>query len=314
MEKTLIVVCGPTASGKTRLGIELCKVLQGEVVSADSMQIYRGMNIGTAKPTMEERDGIVHHMLDVADPGESYSVARYVEEATACVEDIFARGKRPVVVGGTGLYIDALIKGRQFADFQPQSGHREILQNRIREQGIAPLLEELHRVDPETAARLYPRDEKRIIRALEVYLETGTTISAHNRASQSLPPRYQAAVIGLSFADRADLRERINRRVDQMVAQGLVQEVQGLLTQGIPRNCTAMQAIGYKELAVCLEQGAPMTQAVEEIKLRSRQYGKRQLTWFRRVPSVHWHLWGEAPDFTNALQDSIQFLREMGLE
>ena len=314
MINTLIVICGPTASGKTKLGIELCKALGGEVISADSMQIYRGMNVGTAKPSLEEREGIPHHMLDVADPWEPYSVARYVEEATACVEDILARGKRPVVVGGTGLYIDALIRGRQFADAPPKSGHREALQNQLREQGIEPLLEELHRVDPEAAARLHPRDEKRIIRALEVFRETGVTITHHNRESGRLPPRYEAAVIGLTFADRAVLKARIDRRVDQMMAQGLPREVQSLLDGGIPRDCTAMQAIGYKELAACLDRNGPLSEAAEEIKLRSRQYAKRQLSWFRREQSIHWHLWGEEPDFSIALQDSIQFLRGKGLE
>ena len=169
-------------------------------------------------------------------------------------------------------------------------------------------------MDPEAAARLHPRDEKRIIRALEVYRETGVTISRHNRESQALPPRYDAAVIGLSFADRALLKARIDRRVDQMMAQGLPWEVQGLLDRGTPRSCTAMQAIGYKEMAACLERGRPPGEAAEEIKLRSRQYAKRQLSWFRRDPAIHWHLWGEAPDFTIALQDSIQFLREQGLE
>ncbi len=314
MTKTLIVVCGPTASGKTKLGIELCKTLGGEVVSADSMQVYRGMDIGTAKPSLEEREGVPHHMLDVAEPWESYSVARYVEEATACVEDILARGKRPIVVGGTGLYIDALIKGRQFAGADFHSGHREALEEQLRIGGIEPLLEELHRVDPEAAARLHPRDEKRIIRALEVYRETGVTISHHNRESGRLPPRYEAAVIGLTFADRALLKARIDRRVDQMMEQGLLGEVQGLLARGIPRSCTAMQAIGYKELAACLERGGTPAKAAEEIKLRSRQYAKRQLSWFRREASIHWHLWGGSPDFTIALQDSIQFLRAQGLE
>ena len=314
MTKKLIVVCGPTASGKTRLGIELCKALGGEVVSADSMQVYRGMDIGTAKPTPAEREGVPHHMLDVAEPWEAYSVARYVEEATACVEEILARGRRPVVVGGTGLYIDALIRGRQFAGVGSGGGHREALEQLLQEQGIGPLLEELRRVDPEAAGRLHPRDTKRIIRALEVYRETGMTISHHNRESSRLPPRYEADFIGLGFADRAALKTRIDQRVDQMMKQGLLEEVQGLLAREIPRGCTAMQAIGYKEIAACLERGAPPEEAAEEVKLRSRQYAKRQLSWFRRDPSIHWHLWEKTPDFTIALQDSIQFLREKGLE
>ena len=307
----LLVICGPTASGKTALAVALAKGTGGEVVSADSMQIYRRMDIGTAKPTAEEMDGVPHHMLDVADPGEDYSVARYVEEASACVEDILARGKLPIVAGGTGMYIDNLLAGRTFAAFTGK--WRQILQDRAAKEGIAALYRELEQVDPQRAARLHLADEKRIIRALEVWHETGETITEHDRRTAALPPRYEAARIGLTFADRADMWARIDRRVDQMMAAGLVEEVEGLLASGVPERCTAMQAIGYKEMAAALRAGRAVSEAAEEIKLRSRQYAKRQLTWFRREPSVKWITWEKIPDFSMALQNSTAYLEETGL-
>ena len=307
----LLVICGPTASGKTALAVALAKGTGGEVVSADSMQIYRRMDIGTAKPTAEEMDGVPHHMLDVADPGEDYSVARYVEEAAACVEDILARGKLPIVAGGTGMYIDNLLAGRTFAAFTGK--WRQILQDRAAKEGIAALYRELEQVDPQRAARLHLADEKRIIRALEVWHETGETITEHDRRTAALPPRYEAARIGLTFADRADMWARIDRRVDQMMAAGLVEEVEGLLASGVPERCTAMQAIGYKEMAAALRAGRAVSEAAEEIKLRSRQYAKRQLTWFRREPSVKWITWEKIPDFSMALQNSTAYLEETGL-
>ena len=307
----LLVICGPTASGKTALAVALAKGTGGEVVSADSMQIYRRMDIGTAKPTAEEMDGVPHHMLDVADPGEDYSVARYVEEASACVEDILARGRLPIVAGGTGMYIDNLLAGRTFAAFTGK--WRQILQDRAAKEGIAALYRELEQVDPQRAARLHLADEKRIIRALEVWHETGETITEHDRRTAALPPRYEAARIGLTFADRADMWARIDRRVDQMMAAGLVEEVEGLLASGVPERCTAMQAIGYKEMAAALREGRPAAEAAEEIKLRSRQYAKRQLTWFRREPSVKWITWEKIPDFSMGLQNSTAYLEETGL-
>lgn len=307
----LLVICGPTASGKTALAVALAKATGGEVVSADSMQIYRRMDIGTAKPTAEEMDGVPHHMLDVADPGEDYSVARYVADATACVEDILSRGKLPIVSGGTGLYIDNLLAGREFAAFT--GVWRQKLQDRAQREGIEVLYRELEQVDPQRAAKLHLADEKRIIRALEVWHETGETITEHDRRTAALPPRYEAVRIGLTFAERADMWERIDRRVDQMMAAGLVEEVEGLLSSGVPESCTAMQAIGYKEMVAALREGRPMGEAAEEIKLRSRQYAKRQLTWFRREPSVKWITWEKIPDFSMALQNSTAYLEETGL-
>ncbi len=307
----LLVICGPTASGKTALAVALAKATGGEVVSADSMQIYRRMDIGTAKPTAEEMDGVPHHMLDVADPGEDYSVARYVSDATACVEDILSRGKLPIVAGGTGLYIDNLLAGREFAAFTGQ--WRQKLQERAEREGIEVLYRELEQVDPQRAAKLHLADGKRIIRALEVWHETGETITDHDRRTAALPPRYEAVRIGLTFAERADMWERIDRRVDQMMAAGLVEEVEDLLSSGVPESCTAMQAIGYKEMVAALREGRAVDEAAEEIKLRSRQYAKRQLTWFRREPSVKWIIWEKIPDFSMALQNSTAYLEEAGL-
>ena len=215
------------------MAVELAKAHNGEVVSADSMQIYRRMDIGTAKPTAEEMDGIPHHMIDVADPEEDFSVARYVELASACVDDILARGKLPIVAGGTGLYVDSLLSGRTFAAFSPESALRKELEEELAERGGEAMLEELSRVDPEAAARLHPNDHKRIVRALEVYRSTGKTISEHNRETRALPPRYEALTIGLNFQDRADLWARIDARVDQMAADGLEREVRELLSSGL---------------------------------------------------------------------------------
>ena len=310
----MIVICGPTASGKTALAAALARELGGEVVSADSMQVYRRMDIGTAKPTAEEMGDVPHHMIDVADPEENYSVARYVQEAIPVVDGILARGRVPIVAGGTGLYIDNLIAGRQFAPFPAESGLREELQARARREGLAALAAELAQVDPETAARLHPNDEKRIIRALEVWQATGRTLSQHDRESRAVPPRYAALTIGLDFADRADLRARIDRRVDEMMERGLEEEVRGLLAGGLSPGCTAMQAIGYKELAAALAEGRPAAEGAEEVKLRSRQYAKRQLTWFRRNRDVRWFRWEKDPEISKALAFSTRSAADCGLQ
>ena len=313
MPPKILVVSGPTASGKTALAVELALAHNGEVVSADSMQIYRRMDIGTAKPTRAEMRGVPHHMLDVADPEEDFSVARYVELAARCVDDILARGKLPIVAGGTGLYIDSLLSGRTFARFDPDSPLRRELEEELARRGGAALLEELARVDPDTAARLHPNDSKRIVRALEVYRSTGTTLTAHNAMTRSLPPRYDALTLTLAFQRREDMWDRIDRRVDRMMADGLAEEVRALLDSGVPDRCTAMQAIGYKEMAAALRGDGDTARAAEEIKLRSRQYAKRQLTWFRRDPAARWLLWDREPDLSAALQASTKYLSDFGI-
>ncbi len=311
-QKKLIVVCGPTASGKTKLGIELAKVYNGEIVSADSMQVYQYMDIGTAKPSTAEMQGIPHHMLSICSPEQPFSVALYVKKASECVDIILQRGKQPIIVGGTGLYIDSLCRGLEFADESPDRSVIADLQAEAKDKGLCVLYARLQDIDPDSAARMSPQDEKRILRALEVFLTTGKTQSEHNRLSKLRPPRYARATIGLSFQDREDLRQRINQRVDEMVAQGLFQELDALLARGTP--ATALQAIGYKEILQARAQGLPDSWAIEEIKLRSRQYAKRQLTWFRRTPDVHWILWDKHPDFSAALQNSRGFLASQGLE
>ena len=313
MAPKIVCVVGPTACGKTTLGVLLAKQFHGEVVSADSMQIYRGMTIGTAAPTEKEMDGVPHHMVAVADPAEQWSAARYAETAIPIIDDILARGKLPVLVGGTGLWLDAVVKGHGFAGGHAGGEVRKTLQKRLEAEGIEPLLEELRQVDPETAKRLHPADEKRILRALEVYLETGKTISAHNAETKDLPPRYDAIWIGLRFADREDMKALIDRRVDKMAEEGLVEEVRALLESGLPRNATALQAIGYKEFLGVLEGIATEAEALAEVKLRSRQYAKRQLTWLRRNPAIHWIEWEKERDFAKALQISTKILTAEGV-
>ena len=313
MPPKILVICGPTASGKTALAVELALRHHGEVVSADSMQIYRRMDIGTAKPTREEMRGVPHHMLDVADPEEDFSVARYVDMAARCVDDILARGRLPILAGGTGLYIDSLLSGRTFAPFQPDSPLRGQLEEQLRREGGAAMLSRLAQVDPDSAARLHPNDEKRIIRALEVYQSTGKTITQHNLETRAIPPRYDALTLALAFEQREDMWSRIDRRVDQMMDQGLVDEVQRLLDSGVPAKCTAMQAIGYKEMAAALLSHGDVSAGAEEVKLRSRQYAKRQLTWFRLNRAARWLLWGREPDFAAALQTSTEYMEEFGL-
>ena len=313
MPEKIICVVGPTACGKTKLGVLLAKRYDGEVVSADSMQIYKGMTIGTAAPTAEEMEGVPHHMIAVADPAEQWSAARYAQAAIPIVDDILARGKRPILVGGTGLWLDAVVRGRTFAGGHAGGAVRKELQDRLAREGIAPLLEELRQVDPEAAERLHPADEKRILRALEVYRETGKTISAHNAETAALPPRYDAVWIGLQFRDRADMKALIDRRVDKMVEEGLLEEVRQLLESGLPREATALQAIGYKEFLGVLDGTAAVEEAVAEVKLRSRQYAKRQLTWLRRNRDIHWIWWEKDRDFARALQVSTEILAAAGV-
>ena len=313
MPARIVCVVGPTASGKTKMGVALAKAFNGEVVSVDSMQIYRGMTVGTAAPTAEEMEGVPHHMIAVADPSESWSVARFVAMADDCVQDILRRGKLPVLVGGTGLYLDALVRGNSFAEGCAGTEVREALQKRMAQEGAAVLLEELRAIDPDAAAKLHLKDEKRILRALEVWQETGKTITEHNRETQAVPPRYEAVYIGLDFENRDDLRARIDRRVDTMVEKGLLQEVRDLLSSGIPRTATALQAIGYKQFLAVEEGCATEEEAVEEVKLRSRQYAKRQLTWLRRNEAIHWLRWGKEPNFQMALQKATEILTALGL-
>ncbi len=313
MAEKIVVVAGPTASGKTALGIALAKDFNGEIVSADSMQIYRGMDIGTAKASLAEREGIPHHMLDVAEPWEDYSVARYVEQAEACCRDILRRGKLPILVGGTGLYIDSLVSGRDFAAVDSDQGLREALSAEYDALGGEAMHRRLQEIDPERAAILHPGDKRRIVRALEVYRLTGMTITEHDRQTRALPKRFDAAAIHLNFKNRAALYARIDRRVDMMVEQGLFREVEGLLAAGLSPESTAMQAIGYKEAVRSLRGELRREEAVALIKQASRRYAKRQLTWFNRDKEALPILWEDEPDFEYARRLSTEFLHSRGL-
>ena len=312
MKPEIIVVCGPTATGKTRLGIALAQRYGGEIVSADSMQVYRGMDVGTAKADADERAAARHHMLDVADPGESYSVARYVEEAGRACDEILARGRLPILVGGTGLYIDSLIAGRDFADNQEDNALRRELDAEYDRRGGEAMLETLAAFDPERAAKLNPGDRRRILRAIEVYRLTGVTATEHDAETRRRPPRYEAARIILNYRDRADLYARIDRRVERMVENGLFDEVAALLDSGLSPDCTAMQAIGYKEAALALRGELTRDEAVALIQQGSRRYAKRQITWFSRWEDAHRIFFGREPDFEEALRSSTAFLLSRG--
>ena len=303
---SILCLAGPTASGKTALAVELAKELDGEVVSCDSMQVYRRMDIGTAKPSREEMQGIPHHMIDVAEPDEDFSVSRYCAMAAPIVDDIVARGKTAIIAGGTGLYMDSLIRGNDFAPF-PSTGVREKLEAEADEVGLPAMLARLREIDPDTADRV--SDRKRILRALEVYLETGETITEHNRKTRLIPPKYTPLWLGLDFADRGELYRRIDKRVDIMLEMGLMEEIRSLLDSGISEKCTAMQAIGYKEFVNALEGREPLSQAAEEVKKASRHYAKRQLTWFRRNPAVRW-LVRSGDDDREILASARQIIRD----
>lgn len=295
------------------MGVLLAKRLNGEVVSCDSMQIYRGMVIGTAAPTQEEMDGVVHHMVGTIDPNENYSVACYARDAAKCVDDILSRGKLPIIVGGTGLYLDALLKGHGFAEGQKGSALRTELEARMASRGGDALLEELQRIDPECAAHLHAADHKRIIRALEVFYETGKTMTQHNLETQCVPMRYEPIYIGLAYEEREEMKRIIDLRVDQMVKDGLFEEVRTLLSSGVSRSSTAFAAIGYKEALAYLDGLSSREAAIEEIKLRSRQYAKRQLTWLRRNSDIHWYYWKKTRDFSDCLSFSTEILTSDGV-
>ena len=301
----IICVVGPTASGKTKLAVQLAKLYDGEVVSCDSMQIYKHMDIGTAKPTKEEMEGVSHHLIDMVEPGEDFSAGKYVQLADACVQDILSRGKTAVIAGGTGLYVDSLIAGRTFAPV-PQTGKREALEAQLRETGGEAMLARLREIDPEAAARLHPADEKRVIRALEVYEETGKTITQHNLETKAVPPRYRPVWIGLDYQDRAALYRRIDLRVENMRSDGLLDEIRALLALGVSPKTTAMQSIGYKEFFGYLSGACSLDEAAALCKQRSRNYAKRQLTWFRRNPDVHWLRMTGTEDFSEVLSAARQ--------
>ena len=281
-----MAVVGATASGKTALAVELALRLGGEVVSCDSMQIYRDMPIATAVPSEAERRGVPHHMMEIAEPEESFSVAEYCRRAKQCIEEVTARGAVPILCGGTGLYYNSLADGIAFADIEEQPKLREELAARIESEGGEVLLRELSEVDEQTAQRLSPADHKRIIRALEVYRVTGVPMSEHIRRSREQPSPFELSVVGLDYRERERLYERINRRVDIMLEQGLVQEAEAFFARHSGK--TASQAIGYKELRPAMEGRCSWEEAIESLKRETRRYAKRQLSWFRRDSRIKW--------------------------
>lgn len=301
MDKTECwVLTGPTASGKTALSIRLAKAHDCEIVCMDSMQVYRRMNIGTAKPTMDEMEGVPHHMLDVADPDEPFSVARYQELAEECIADIHARGKRALLVGGTGLYLRALRQPMAMGDVSADEGIRAELQAIADEEGGKQrLLDMLAAVDPETAQRLHPNNARRVIRALEVYRLTGVPFSQQPQIQTESRFKYRVATLTM---DRALLYERIEKRIDIMYEQGLVDEVRALLDSGISPDAQAMQAIGYKEIVPYVRGETTFEEMDYLLKLNTRHYAKRQLTWMRREENVLW-VDSLAPDAYETLEN-----------
>ena len=284
----ILAVVGPTASGKTAVSVELAKRLGGEVVSCDSMQVYRRMNVGTAKPTEEEKRDIPHHLIDAVEPDAPFSCAEYVTKASEAVKDIWARGKLPILCGGTGLYLDRFLCG-EMEETHADEGLREELFAFAEKEGVEALHARLREVDPESAEAIHPNNVKRVVRALEIYEQTGISKSEFDRRSQIGESPYEAVVIGLYYPRREVLYERINRRVDMMIADGLLEETKQLKDEGVfDVNLTAAQAIGYKELLGYLEGRETLTEATENLKTATRRYAKRQLTWFSAKPYVEW--------------------------
>jgi len=300
----IIVITGPTATGKTAIGIELAKRVDGEIVSADSMQVYKHMDIGTAKPTTREMDNIPHHMIDFISPDDDYSVARYVNDASKCVDDILQRGKIPILVGGSGQYVDSLVAGRTFSS-RGDSKLRGELDEEFDRIGGELMLAKLREFDPDAAKRLHSNDKKRIIRAIETFKTTGKTISQHDQETKMIPPRYNAIKFALTFADRADLYARIDQRVDEMMSQGLLEEVHSLIDMGITQQSTSMQAIGYKEVSNAISHNLDISEAVEQVKMESRRYAKRQLTWLRRDTNINWITWDRIPNIDAGVEEIL---------
>lgn len=284
----VLAVVGPTASGKTALAIELAKLFNGEIISCDSMQIYRGMDIGTAKPTEEEKCGIPHHMIDIIEPSEPFSAADYGMRAKAICDDVIARGKLPIFCGGTGLYLDAVLTDNDYADVETDMNLRATLMAETERDGAHAMWERLNEVDPEAAAATHENNVKRVVRALELYLSSGITKTEWDKRSRLRPRPYDAVIIALERS-REEMYARIDKRVDVMMEMGLESEVRTLLESGrLPRGSTAAQAIGYKEFIGYIDGASALEDAVAEIKQATRRYSKRQLTWFKRDTSVNW--------------------------
>ncbi|MEH7226114.1 tRNA (adenosine(37)-N6)-dimethylallyltransferase MiaA [Bacillus sp. JJ1566] len=284
-KEKLVVLIGPTAVGKTKLSIELAKKLNAEIISGDSMQIYKGMDIGTAKVSFDEMEGIPHHLIDIKEPHESFSVAEFQAVVRNLISDIHSRGKLPMIVGGTGLYIQSVIYDYQFTDDASNPEYRNNLEQQVAEHGVGSLYQELKEIDPESAERIHPNNVRRVIRALEIYKTTGKTMTEYMEEQQQ-ELIFDVALVGLTM-EREKLYERINKRVDLMVESGLLDEVSTFYSQGL-RDCQSIQAIGYKELYGYLDGSLSLEAAINQLKQNTRRYAKRQLTWFRNKMDVKW--------------------------
>ncbi|WP_223588318.1 tRNA (adenosine(37)-N6)-dimethylallyltransferase MiaA [Neobacillus bataviensis] len=304
-KQKLLVIIGPTAVGKTKLSIEMAKQFNGEIISGDSMQIYRGMDIGTAKITPEEMEGIPHHLIDIKEPNENFSVAEFQSLVRAKIEEIAKMGKLPIIAGGTGLYIQSVIYDYQFSDVSGDEQFRQQLEQRAKEIGNEVLYKELSEVDPESAAQIHPNNVRRVIRALEIYHLTGKTMQEFQR-TQEPDLMYDTALVGLTM-ERDMLYERINARVDLMMEQGLLDEVKSLYHQGL-RDCQSIQAIGYKEIYEYLDGKVSLDDGVETLKQNSRRYAKRQLTWFRNKMDVKWFDMTDVNDFTKKITEISHYV------
>lgn len=283
----VVSVVGPTASGKTRLSVELAKKFDGEIISADSMQIYKDMQIATAKPTDEEKCGIVHHLMGFLPVDKTYSVANFVSDAKKFIADIHSRKKLPIIVGGTGLYVDSLLNNINFSEEKRDEKLCEELMQIYQKEGIEKLLSILAEFDPESANRLSQQvNVKRIIRAIEFYRTTGITISEQNKKSKLVQSPYKAIKIGLNFRDRQKLYDRINKRVDIMMEQGLLEEAREVLSSSL--SYTSVKAIGYKELMPYFNNEKTLEECIEKLKMETRRYAKRQITWFKRDTDINW--------------------------
>lgn len=310
--KSVIIIMGPTASGKTRVSIELAREFNGEILSADSMQIYKYMDIGTAKVTSEEMGGIKHYLIDEVYPDEEFSVARFQEKAYEYIDEIHQKGKVPIIAGGTGLYINSLLYNINFTETISDWELRERLKKEAEEKGNGYLHERLKEVDPEAAEKLHINDIKRVIRALEVYEYTKKPISYHQEVSREIPPRYRYILVGLRM-DRQKLYERIHQRVDAMMAGGLVEEVKRLVEMGYDKNSVAMQGIGYKEILAYLRGEMLLEEAVDLIKKGTRHYAKRQITWFKRLENVYWVDTDTFSEFAELIKNIKNYIATSGI-
>jgi tRNA dimethylallyltransferase len=304
-KQKLLVIIGPTAVGKTKLSIEMAKKYNGEIISGDSMQIYRGMDIGTAKIKTDEMEGVPHHLIDIRDPDESFSVAEFQQLVRAKITEIAQKGKLPIIVGGTGLYIQSVIYDYQFSDAAADEEFRRKLEEKVKDIGNDALYQELKELDPESAEQIHPNNVRRVIRALEIYHCTGKTMTEYQK-EQTPDLLYQTALVGLTM-EREMLYNRINERVDIMMEEGLLDEVKGLYENGL-RDCQSIQAIGYKEIYEYLDDRNTLDEAVENLKQNSRRYAKRQLTWFRNKMDVQWFDMSDVQNFTKKITEISQFV------